>query len=157
MVRRVSGTLLDTSVLIAFGDDHDLDLPASAAISVITLGELRAGVVRARDGRTRAARQARLTAVRAAFAPLLVDESVAEHYGDALAHARGEGRSVKATDLLIIATASATGRTLHTLDRAQAGLARELGLAVSGVDPRVSDRRPRGVAGDVDGSLDHRR
>ncbi len=52
---------------------------------------------------------------------------------NALAHARAAGRTVKATDLAIIATASATGRTLHTLDRAQAGLARALGLAVSGV------------------------
>ena len=67
-----------------------------------------------------------------AFAPLLVDESVAEHYGEALAHARAVGRNVKASDLLIIATASATGRTLHTLDRAQASLARPLGVTVSG-------------------------
>lgn len=125
--------LLDTSALIASPADAGAALPESAAISVITLGELRAGVIRAHDDVTRAARQAHLTAVRAAFAPLLVDESVAEHYGDALAHARASGRIVKATDLLIIATASATGRTLHTLDSAQAGLARALGLAVSGV------------------------
>lgn len=128
----MSGALLDTSVLIA-ADDDTLDLPGTAAISVITLGELRAGVLRAGDERTRAARQARLTAVRSTFLPLLVDEAVAEHYGGALAHARAAGRSVKATDLLIIATASATGRELHTLDRAQAGLARELRLTVSGV------------------------
>jgi predicted nucleic acid-binding protein len=129
----VTRSLLDTSVLIAFAPDTAATLPESAAISVITLGELRAGVIRSRDGVTRAARQAHLTAVRAAFAPLLVDESVAEHYGDTLAHARTAGRIVKATDLLIIATARATGRTLHTLDRAQAGLARALGLTVSGV------------------------
>ncbi len=126
-------SLLDTSVLIAVAADAGATLPESAAISVITLGELRAGVVRARDDITRAARQAHLTAVRAAFAPLLVDESVAEHYGDLLAQARSAGRTVKATDLLIIATARATGRTLHTLDRAQAGLARALGLTVSGI------------------------
>jgi predicted nucleic acid-binding protein len=129
----VTGTLLDTSVVIAYDESGTFELPADAAISVVTLGELRAGVLRARDAATRATRQARLTAVRAAFAPLLVDEIVAEHYGDALAHAREQGRSVKATDLLIIAAASATGRGLHTLDVAQAGLARELGLSVSGV------------------------
>lgn len=129
----MTGSLLDTSVVIAFDEAGTFDLPADAAISVVTLGELRAGVLRARDARARAARQGRLTAVRAAFAPLLVDEIVAEHYGDALAHARGKGRSVKATDLLIIATASATGRGLHTLDVAQASLARELGLTVAGV------------------------
>jgi predicted nucleic acid-binding protein len=129
----VTRSLLDTSVLIAFPENAGASLPESAAISVITLGELRAGVIRARDDVTRAARQAHLTAVRAAFAPLLVDESVAEHYGDALGHARAAGRIVKSTDLLIIATASATGRTLHTLDRVQAGLARAVGLTVSGV------------------------
>ncbi|MDP2712528.1 MAG: PIN domain-containing protein [Solirubrobacteraceae bacterium] len=130
----MSGALLDTSILLA--DDEasaSRDRPTTTAISVVTLGELRAGVLRARDDRTRAARQQRLIAVRARLAPLPVDESVAEHYGDALAHARSVGRAAKATDLLIIATARATGRTLHTLDRAQAGLARELGVAVSGV------------------------
>ncbi len=105
-----------------------IELPDHAAISVITLGELRAGVARARDARVLAARQARLTAVRATFAPVFVDEAVAEHYGDALAHARDCGRIVKASDLLIIATARATGRSLHTLDRAQASLATELGI-----------------------------
>ncbi|MEJ7797536.1 MAG: PIN domain-containing protein [Solirubrobacteraceae bacterium] len=132
MARLMGGALLDTSIVIAFDDDGGLDLPSDAAISVITLGELRAGVVRARNGRARAARQARLAAVRGGFDPLLVDEGVAEHYGDALAHARSAGRIVKTTDLLIIATASATGRKLYTLDRAQAALARELGLVVSG-------------------------
>ncbi len=68
-----------------------------------------------------------------AFEPLLVDEIVAEHYGDALARARGTGLIVKATDLLIIATAGATDRTLYTLDHAQAALARDLGLTVCGV------------------------
>lgn len=129
----MSAALLDTSVLIADNEIASRDRPTTAAISVITLGELRAGVLRARDAATRDARQARLTAVRARLSALPVDEIVAEHYGEALAHARSAGRTVKATDLLIIATARATGRTLHTLDRAQAGLARELGLAVSGV------------------------
>jgi len=128
----VTGALLDTSILIADEETGSHDRPATAAISVVTLGELRAGVLRARDDRTRAARQTRLVAIRAAMVPLMVDENVAEHYGDALAHARRVGRSVKATDLLIIATARATGRTLHTFDRAQAGLARELGVVVTG-------------------------
>ena len=129
----MNGSLLDTSVLIASDDGGDLDLPDRAAVSVISLGELRAGVLRASHASMRATRQARLSAVRAAFAPLPVDETVAEHYGDALARARDEGRIVKASDLLIIATASATGRALHTFDRKQAALARALGLAVSGV------------------------
>ena len=129
----MSGALLDTSVVIAIDEDAAMELPAEAAISVVTLGELRAGVLLAPGDSTRAVRQSRLTEIRAAFDPLPADEDVAEHYGDALAHARSAGRTVKATDLLIIATARATGRTLHTLDHAQAGLARELGVVVSGV------------------------
>lgn len=129
----MSGALLDTSIVIADEETASTGRPTTAAISVVTLGELRAGVLRAHNDQVRAARQARLVAVRARLAPLPVDDAVAEHYGDALAHARSVGRAAKATDLLIIATARATGRSLHTLDRAQASLARELGVVVTGV------------------------
>jgi predicted nucleic acid-binding protein len=125
--RRLSA-LLDTSVVIASDEGGELSLPTAAAISVITLGELRAGILRGADHSVRAARARRLAAVRAAFAALPVDEDVAERYGETLAAARDLGRSAKATDLLIIATAAAGGRTLYTLDAAQAGLARELGV-----------------------------
>jgi predicted nucleic acid-binding protein len=122
--------LLDTSVVIATDEQGRLDLPVTAAISVITLGELRAGVLRARDPDVRAARTRRANLVRAAFAALPVDEEVAERYGEALAAARDLGRAAKATDLIVIATAAASGRTLYTLDQAQAGLARELRIPV---------------------------
>jgi toxin FitB len=121
--------LLDTSVVIG-GLDDEAKLPPAAAISVITLGELRAGVRLAADAGVRAARQRRLNAIRAAFEPIVVDEDVAEHYGDVLATARASSRSAKATDLLIIATAAATGRALHTLDTRQAALADTVGIAV---------------------------
>jgi toxin FitB len=129
-VERRLNALLDTSVVIASDKRGEMSLPASAAISVITLGELRAGILRATDDRVRAGRARRLAAVRAAFAALPVDEDVAERYGDTLAAARELGRTAKATDLLIIATAAAGGRTLYTLDAAQAGLARELRVPV---------------------------
>jgi predicted nucleic acid-binding protein len=122
--------ILDTSVVIATDERGKINLPAAAAISVITLGELRAGVLRAGDARIRAARARRFAAVRAAFAALPVDEDVAERYGEALAAARDLVRAAKATDLLIIATAAAGGRTLYTLDAAQAALARELRVPV---------------------------
>lgn len=127
----VTGALLDTSIVIASSEANTLDLPATAAISVITLGELRAGVLIARNEVIAAARQVRLDAVKAAFAPLSVDEEVAERYGDVLAVARSERRTAKATDLLIIATAAATGRELFTLDVAQASLARAAGVPVT--------------------------
>jgi predicted nucleic acid-binding protein len=125
----VTGSLLDTSVLIPDHETGPLDLPETAAISVVTLGELRAGVLIARSETIRAERQRRLLAVRAAFAPLPVDEAVAERYGDVLAVARSQRRAAKATDLLIIATAAATARELYTRDAAQAHLADAAGVA----------------------------
>ena len=124
----MSGALVDTSVVIAGLESLQVELPATMAISVITLGELRAGVRLADDPAARAARQTRFNAVRDAFEPIPVDETVAEHYGDTLAAARSAGRSSKATDLLIIATAAATGRVLLTLDNRQAALAQVAGV-----------------------------
>lgn len=123
--------LLDTSIVIASADALTLESGDTAAISVLTIGELHAGVRLADDPRVRAQRQARLSAVRTTFEPLAVDETIAHHFGELLAIARSRRRSTKATDLLIIATASATGRTLLTLDNAQASLARAAGVAVN--------------------------
>jgi predicted nucleic acid-binding protein len=116
--------LLDTSVVIGPSEGLRLAPDDTAAISVITLGELQAGVRLAADPIARAARQARLAVVRDTFEPIPVDEAIATRYGDVLALARSRRRSSKATDLLIVATASATGRTLVTNDEAQASLAR---------------------------------
>lgn len=124
----MSGVLLDTSVVIAGIDPGDADSP-TAAISVITLGELRAGVLLARDPTIRAERQARLAAIHSAFMPLCVDEPVTERYAEILAAARQQGRTTKATDLLIVATAAATGRVLWTRDLRQARLAQASGIA----------------------------
>jgi predicted nucleic acid-binding protein len=127
----MNGSLLDTSVLVARDESAGLELPETAAISVITLGELRAGVLIARDAAVAEERERRLAAVRAAFAPLPVDESVAERYGEVLATARRQRRAAKATDLLIIATAAATSRRLYTLDAAQARLAEAAGIGAT--------------------------
>ena len=124
----MSGSLLDTSVVIARDPDQTLDLPETAAISVVTLGELRAGVLIARGKNIASERARRLAAVRAVFDPLPVDERVADYYGSLLALARSRRRTAKATDLLIIATAAATGRKLYTLDTAQARLAEAGGV-----------------------------
>jgi toxin FitB len=130
MAGSISRTLLDTSILIADADAVTLRPGQTAAISVISLGELRAGVALAADPETRALRQARLAAIRATFRAVPVDEAVAEAYGDVLATARSQQRMSKATDLLIIATAGASGRMLHTRDRAQAQLAGAIGIPV---------------------------
>ena len=126
----MSGSLLDTSILIS--DPAVVTfLPPAAAISVISLGELHAGVLLAGDDSVRNVRRLRLEAIRRAFAPLPVDEPVAERYGEVLAVARAEGRTAKATDLLIVATAAAHDRELVTLDERQASLARAAGVAVA--------------------------
>ncbi len=125
----MTAALLDTSVLIS--SDAASELPASSAISVVTLGELRAGVHLARTDEARRLRLARLDAVRRAFVPIPVDEPVAERYGEVLALARREGRTVKATDVLIVATALSTSRALATLDEAQANLARAAGAVLA--------------------------
>lgn len=127
----MSGNLLDTSVLIAADEAGALALPDTAAISVISLGELRAGVLLARGAAVAEARSARLDAVRSAFVALPVDGGVADGYGAVLATARAARRTARATDLLIIATALVTARVLHTLDAAQAGLAEAAGVRVA--------------------------
>jgi toxin FitB len=129
----VNGALVDTSVVVA-GEGFADVVPEPVSVSVITIGELRAGVLRARDRTQRDQRAARLEAVRAAFEPLPVDEHVASKYGELLAWVRDHRRSEKATDLLIAATAAATNRPLYTLDRRQASLAEGVGLAVELLD-----------------------
>jgi predicted nucleic acid-binding protein len=129
MARPLTRLLLDTSVVIGGSLALAVEPEDTAAISVITIGELRAGVRLASDPGTQAVRQARLVAVRQTFAPIPVDESVTEQYGEILAAARAKRRTTKATDLLIIATAAATGRTLLTLDDTQQRLARDVGVS----------------------------
>ena len=131
MAQRVSQTLLDTSIVIASADTLALDSTDIAAIPVLTIGELQAGVRPAIDPHAGALRQARLNAVRTTFQPIDVDEAIADRYGELLEFARSDRHTSKATDLVIIATASATGRTLLTLDSAQASRARAAGVAVN--------------------------
>jgi predicted nucleic acid-binding protein len=137
VAKRVTRALLDTSVVIAGADAVALASTQAAAISVITLGELRAGVRLAADAGTRAVRQARLAAICATFDPLAVDETVVEYYGELLATARSQRRASKATDPLIIATAAASGRVLHTLHSSQPGLARPVGVPSNPDDQRA--------------------
>lgn len=96
----------------------------------MTLGELAGGVLLAPTDAERLARARRLERIRATFEALPIDEPVADAYGAVFARARRERRIVTAIDLLIIATAAATHRTLETADRAQARLAESHGVPV---------------------------
>lgn len=101
--------LADTSVFIADGPARPLDssaLPDELAISIITIGELRVGVLAADDLDTREVRLRTLTSA-LAFDPVPIDNSVAEQWTRlrALLHERNVPMGVN--DSWIAATAMA--------------------------------------------------
>lgn len=101
--------LADTSVFIANEAGRTLqeaDLPDELAISVITIGELRAGVLAAVDAETRDRRLATFTEV-LRLEPLPVDERVAESWARLRVVLRERGRRMLVNDSWIAATAMA--------------------------------------------------
>jgi predicted nucleic acid-binding protein len=121
----VSAFLLDTSAILSGS------VPAGdAAISVITLGELRTGIFTANDPVTRATRNRRFRETCKSFLAYDVDQNVAERFGEINALARLDRRLRDAADHLIIATAAEHGLTLFTGDKKQGKLAEDLGLLV---------------------------
>lgn len=93
-------------------------LDESWAVSVVTVGELEAGVLLATEDSARAARLRRLTAVLAEAPVLAVDRAVAGRYAE-LRAASGRGPT---NDLWIAATALVHDFTLITHDERQARL-----------------------------------
>lgn len=114
----VALALADTSAFVALeaGRVADFDaVPAHLVVSVISIGELRAGVLTAPDLATRRARLATLaSALR--IAPLVVDERVAEAWADLRAQLRERGRRMPVNDSWIAATAVAHGLPVVTQD-----------------------------------------
>jgi len=108
--------LLDTSVLSGPGPPPALD--QDWAVSVISIGELSAGVLLAPDATTRAARLRSLTMLVEIAPALPIDTAVAQRFGE-LRAASGRRPS---NDLWIAATALAHDLTLVTADRAQSTL-----------------------------------
>ncbi|MEJ5866970.1 type II toxin-antitoxin system VapC family toxin [Pseudokineococcus sp. 5B2Z-1] len=110
--------LLDTSVLIPRETGRPLDaaaLPAETAVSVITLAELHAGVLAARDTETRSRRLATLEAV-SVVEPLPVTAEVARHWARLRVGLAEAGRRAKVNDLWIAAVAAANGMDVVTQD-----------------------------------------
>lgn len=118
----MSRGLLDTSVLIAAGQGVTQDLPDESAISIMTLAELRVGVLVTDDPDARAERLDVLTNVEREFAPIPVDDAVAARFAQIVASARRDGRRPRVADTLIAATAAAHDLTLYTRDRDFEGL-----------------------------------
>jgi predicted nucleic acid-binding protein len=110
--------LLDTSVFIASETGRALELdrlPAESAISVVTIAELRVGVLAAPDVDTRARRLATLEAV-ADVELLVVDASVAASWALLRVHLAAAGRRLNVNDLWIAATALANDLPVVTQD-----------------------------------------
>jgi tRNA(fMet)-specific endonuclease VapC len=113
--------ILDTSTVIALRDITDPSaLPAEPLITAVTLAELSAGPLVARDERERAARQAHLQEAEANFDPLPFDRASARAFGQVAASLRASGRKTGARvyDALIAATALANQLPVYTCNPA---------------------------------------
>jgi tRNA(fMet)-specific endonuclease VapC len=119
--QRPARGVLDTSVVIAMRDITDPSaLPEEPLITTVTLAELSAGPLVARDEAERAARQAHLQQAEADFDPLPFDRVSARAFGQVAASLRRSGRksAARAYDALIAATAMAHGLPVYTCSTA---------------------------------------
>lgn len=122
MTRTVDGSsasmaLADTSVFVAIELERQLSgpPPTRVAVSVITVGELRLGVLVADDGHTRARRLETLTHVES-LNPLPIDATVAMSWAALRLALRDEGRHMPLNDSWIAATAIANHLPVVTQD-----------------------------------------
>ena len=114
----MSDGLADTTVFIAHESGRPLRadaLPDRLAISVITIGELRAGVLAAVDLETRDRRLSTLTAA-LALEPVAVDERVADAWARLRVTLRDLGLRMPVNDSWIAATAISLGVPVVTQD-----------------------------------------
>jgi predicted nucleic acid-binding protein len=114
----VSRGLADTTIFIAHESGRSLHteiLPDEIAVSVITIGELRAGVLAAADTGTRDRRLATLTSA-LALEPMPVDDAVAEAWARLRLLLRDSGQQMPVNDSWIAATAMALRVPIVTQD-----------------------------------------
>jgi predicted nucleic acid-binding protein len=114
----MSRGLADTTVFISRESGRALQestLPDELAVSIITVGELRAGVLSAGDVRTRDLRLATLTAAMS-LDPVPVDDDVAEQWARLRVLLRDSGQRMPVNDSWIAATAMALEVPLVTQD-----------------------------------------
>jgi hypothetical protein len=114
----VSRGIADTSIFVARESGRPLTesgLPDELAISVITVGELRAGVLAAVDVETRERRLATLSEA-LALDPLPVDQTVAEAWALLRVLLRDMQKRMPVNDSWIAATAMSLGVPVVTQD-----------------------------------------
>ncbi|MGD0441792.1 MAG: type II toxin-antitoxin system VapC family toxin [Acidimicrobiales bacterium] len=114
----MSRGIADTSVFIARESGRPLaetNLPDELAISVITIGELRAGVLAAVDVETRDRRLATLSEA-LALEPLPVDQAVAEAWARLRVLLRDMQKRMPVNDSWIAATAMSLAVPVVTQD-----------------------------------------
>ncbi len=110
--------LTDTSYWIAVETGREVDtalLPLRLLVSIITVGELRAGVLAAGDTESRSARLATLEEATKRH-PVVIDESVAEAWATLRTRLRDAGRRMPINDSWIAATAISLGVPVVTQD-----------------------------------------
>jgi predicted nucleic acid-binding protein len=111
--------LADTSAFIAREGGRvaalDLDEPSEVAVSVVTVAELRLGVLLAPDVDVRATRLATLQ-IAEALDPLPVDDRVGSAWARLVATLREVGKRMPINDSWIAATALAHGFAVLTQD-----------------------------------------
>jgi predicted nucleic acid-binding protein len=115
--QRPARGILDTSVVIDLERIEPSQLPIEVAVSAITMAELAAGPHATTDPEERARRQDRLQRAEAAFDPIPFDAEASRAYGRIYAAVVAAGRKAtgaRALDLLIAATACASGMPLYT-------------------------------------------
>jgi hypothetical protein len=114
----VTRGLADTSVFIAQESGRPLAqsaFPDELAVSVITVGELRVGVLAAADVRTRDRRLATLT-VALSLDPVPIDDAVAQAWARLRLLLRDTGQRMPVNDSWIAATAMALEIPVVTQD-----------------------------------------
>ena len=110
--------LADTSIFIAQESKRTIDaraLPDELAVSVITLGELRVGVLAASETGIRDRRLSTLTAA-LRIRPVPIDEEVAACWAKLRLVLRDHGLRMPVNDSWIAATATALGVPVVTQD-----------------------------------------
>jgi predicted nucleic acid-binding protein len=109
--------LLDTSVFIAAESDRQVSghPPDRVMVSIVTIAELRAGVLAASDVGVRSRRMGTLQQAQT-LTPLLIDDRVATAWAELRVRLRDAGRRMPVNDSWIAATALAMGVPVVTQD-----------------------------------------